>query len=113
MELTDLNHDEKLACIALFNLLVPVDGTGSEGEAAHVAHLADACGDDEYERLLDQVGERGQSEEDLKAMVAAVENPEARKLIHATVMACAFEDGLAPAESHLLSWLAHEWGIDV
>jgi hypothetical protein len=112
MELQDLNHEERVVSVALFSFVVAADNVGSPDEAEHVADIAKAYGD-EYTQLLDEAVKYHKTETEFKALVAKVENQEARNLIYGTVMDCASEDGIEHKEAEFLSWLANEWGIKV
>ncbi|MCC6849039.1 MAG: hypothetical protein IT294_11105 [Deltaproteobacteria bacterium] len=113
MELTDLSHDERLALVALIETVVASDAAVSDDEAAHVARIAAALGDDNYRALADEADERFGDEAALKTFLSALLRPEARELVYCTVLDAALPDLIDRHESSLLGWLATEWGITV
>ncbi len=112
MELQDLNHEERVVCVALFRFIVVADGVGSADEAEHVAGIATAFGD-EYGQLLEEAEKYHETENEFRALVAKVDKQEVRDLIYGEVMDCAGEDGIDHKESEFLSWLAGEWNVKV
>ena len=113
MELKELTHDEKLACLAVMELFVMSNPAGSDEEAKDMAELATVFGVREYRKLLDEAEERFEIEEDFKQFLSTIKRQEARDLIYETVLECALEDGVEPQESDMLEWLSNEWKIRV
>lgn len=113
MDLKELTHDEKLALVALVEVVVASDTEVSEDEQRHIALLADAFGDEAYPALVDEVDERFADEEALKAFLTGISRQDARELIYGTVLDSALPDLIDRHESSLLGWLATEWGITV
>jgi hypothetical protein len=113
MELTQLDHNERLACVALVKGIVLGDGNVSGSEARHAVRLIEAFGESEFRTLMQEITARFSSDEELKSFLATIERPEARNLIFGTAMETAFEDGLEGSESSLLDWLVAEWRIDM
>ncbi len=113
MELKDLNRTEKMACIALLNVMVITDGASSPEEAKHAAHLAEAFGKDEFLGLVDETNNLVQTKQDLTTLVAEVTDQETRELIFGEILECASEDGIFDGEASWLEWLAEQWEIHV
>lgn len=113
MELSDLEHDERLALVALVETVVAADAMVSDDEQMHIDRLADAFGDDGYRALAAEADERFADEAALKTFLAMIGRPGARELIYGTVLAAALPDVIDRHESSLLGWLATTWGITV
>ncbi len=113
MELTDLTHDERLAVVALVENVVASDASVSDEEAAEIARIAAAFGDEGYRALAAEADERFEDEAALKAFLTGLLRPEARELIYGTVLDAALSETIDRHESSLLGWLATAWGITV
>lgn len=113
MELMDMNHKEKVACLALVHAVVTADHATSPEEAEHIAILADEFGEAAYIALVEEANELVQTEEDLKAVVHDIIDQDTRELVFETILECAIENGVVTAESELLEWLAEEWDIEI
>ncbi len=113
MELMDMNHKEKVACLALVHAVVAADNDTSPEEAEHIASLADEFGEDKYIALVDEANELVQTEDDLKAVVSDIIDQDTRDMVFETILECAIENGVVTAESELLEWLAEEWDIEI
>src|SRR5262245_32457239 len=113
MELRDLNHEERLALVALLEQVMESETAVSEDEAAEIDRVVDALGEDEYRRLVEEVDTRFTDEERLKTFLTDVGRQDARELIYGTVLATATEQTVRPAESDVLDWLAKAWNVRV
>ena len=113
MELNELTHDEKLALVALVEVVVASDTEVSENEQDRIADLAAAFGEDAYRALVDEADERFADEEALKSFLTGITREDARELIYGTVLESALPDVIDTHESSLLGWLATAWGITV
>jgi uncharacterized membrane protein YebE (DUF533 family) len=113
VELTDLRGDERLALIALLEAAVVADGSISDDEAEDIRKVADAFGEDEYRKLVDEVSQRFRSQDDLMDFLETIQRPEARDLIYGFFLAEATGEALRGRESELVDWLAEVWKIDV
>src|SRR5215470_19881412 len=102
MELRDLNHEERLALVALLEQVVESQAAVSEDEAAEIDRVVDALGEDEYRRLVEEVDARFTDEESLKEFLRGIGRQEARDLIYGTVLAMAAEQTVRRAESDVL-----------
>jgi hypothetical protein len=113
VELADLRGDERIALVALLEAAVVADGSVSDDEAEDIRKVADAFGEDEYRKLVDEVSRRFRSQDDLMDFLSTVQRPEARDLIYGFFLAEATGEALRGRESELIDWLAEVWKIDV
>jgi uncharacterized tellurite resistance protein B-like protein len=113
MELQDLRGDERLALVALLKVAIVADGGVSDEEVEEIGDVAEAFGEGEYQKLVDEVAQRFQSADDLKTFLETIERPEARELIYGFFLEEAAGEALQGRESELVAWLAEAWGIEV
>jgi hypothetical protein len=113
MELSDLDHDERVALVVLVELVGESNAEVTEEEAGRIDAVAQALGDEEYRRLAAEADERCPDEAAIRAALRAVKRQEARELIYGTALEVAAGDAIRGGESDLLDWLAGEWGIEV
>jgi hypothetical protein len=113
MELGDLNHEERLALVALIELVIESDHRVADGEVAEVDRAVDALGRDEYQALVAEVDRRFPTEDELRAFLPSIVRQEARELIYGTALDTAIEDSVDVWESSLLDWLAKLWNVTV
>ncbi len=113
MEIQELTHDERLALIALLQLVVGSDGAVSPAERQQLGRVAAALGAEEYDRLADEANARFPDEDTLKVCLLAIGRQDARELIYGQVIEAAIQEGVNAAESELLDWLGKTWRIRV
>ena len=113
MELRDLSHEERLALIALLEVVLESDRAVSDGEVADIDRVVGELGRDEYQRLVPEVDRRFPTEDALKAFLPSITRQDARELIYGTVLDTAIEDSVDPRESEFLDWLAALWNVRV
>jgi hypothetical protein len=113
MELRDLSHEERLALVALLELVIESDSRAADGEVAEVDRVVDALGREEYEALVEEVDRRFPTEDALRAFLPSIARQEARELIYGTALGTAIEDTVDIWESSLLDWLAKLWNVTV
>ena len=113
MELRDLSHEERLALVALLEVVLESDRVVSDGEVADIDRVVNELGQDEYQRLVPEVDRRFPTEDELKAFLPSITRQDARELIYGTVLDTAIEDSVDPRESELLDWLAALWNVRV
>jgi hypothetical protein len=113
MELRDLSHEERLALVALLEVVLESDRAVSDGEVADIDRVVGELGRDEYQRLVSEVDRRFPTEDELKAFLPSVTRQDARELIFGTVLDTAIEDSVDPRESEVLDWLATLWNVRV
>jgi len=113
MELRDLSHEERLALVALLEVVLESDRAVSDGEVADIDRVVGELGRDEYQRLVPEVDRRFPTEDELKAFLPSITRQDARELIFGTVLDTAIEDSVDPRESEFLDWLATLWNVRV
>jgi uncharacterized tellurite resistance protein B-like protein len=113
VELEDLNHNERLALLALMQRVIAADGHVSDGEVDEIATLTEAFGDDAYHKAFDEAAHRFGDEETLKSFLPTIDRVEARELIVGTLLEAAIPGAVEGHESALLEWLEEAWDIDV
>jgi hypothetical protein len=113
MELRDLNHEERLALVALLELVIESDHRVADGEVTEVDRVLQALGRDEYQALVAEVDRRFPTEDALRAFLPSIERQESRELIYGTALDTAIEDAVDVWESSLLDWLAKLWNVTV
>ena len=113
MELRDLNHDERLALVALMMLVVESDHRVADGEIAAVDQVVDTFGRDGYDALVTEVDERFPTEDELREFLPSIVRQDARELIYGSALDTAIEDTVDVWESSLFDWLAKLWNVTV
>jgi hypothetical protein len=113
MELQELDHDERLALVALLELVLESDRTTVDGEVAEIDRVMDALGREEYQQLVAEVDRRFPTEVELQAFLPSIVRQDARDLIYGTALDTAIEDAVDLFESQLLDWLAKLWSVRV
>src|SRR5262249_4920116 len=81
MELTELNHDERLALVALVTALIKANGRATDAESATVRRLAKAFGRPTYRQLAEEADERLSDDDRLRTALREVHRDEACELI--------------------------------
>lgn len=113
MELNELNREERLALLGLMESVATADLRASVDEAAEVAEVAEAFGEQEYRACLDEAERRFRDEPALQAFLQTIIRPDARELIFGYAFDLAASDALGRSETAILDWLALEWDIEV
>jgi hypothetical protein len=113
MELRELDHDERLALVALLELVLESDRTTVDGEVAELDKVIDALGREEWQQLVAEVDRRFPTEVELQAFLPSIVRQDARDLIYGTALDTAIEDAVDMFESQLLDWLAKLWNVRV
>jgi hypothetical protein len=113
MELRDLSHEERLALVALLEVVLESDRAVSDGEVADIDQVVGELGREEYERLVVEVDQRFPTEDELKAFLPSITRQDARELVYGTVLDTAIEDAVDARESAILDWLAALWNVRV
>lgn len=111
MELKDLNQDERVALVALIEMMVQSDTRVSDNEAVRVALDAAELGPAAYRAAVEELDRRFPDESDLRAFLTTITRQEARELIYATALDAALADTPDVAEVKVLDWLAGLWKI--
>jgi hypothetical protein len=114
MTIQELDHDEKVALVALIEAEAMTHFDLSDTEEEEVSRLATALGDEVYRDLLDEVESRFENITELTQFLKTITRQDARELIYGEVLLEAgAEPAFDPAESELLTWLAKEWNVKV
>jgi uncharacterized tellurite resistance protein B-like protein len=113
MELNELTADERIALVALLELVVAADGDVSYEELAQIKRVMHAVGDRAYREAVKAADERFESDDVALAFITAVERPEARALIYETAIEAAVAHGVAGRESELLTQIQKRWRVPV
>lgn len=113
MELNDLTREERIALVALLEVVVESDAVVSDEELDEMQHVVAALGDDAYREAVDEANRRFRDENELKAFLPAITRQEAREVIYGTVLEAAIPDAIGAHESAVLDWLGKEWRIGV
>jgi len=113
VELGDLTRDERVALVALLEIVVDSASTLSEGEVDQVGEIVAALGEDVYQDAVAEVDRRLGDEDALKQFLTTVTRQEARERIYEALLEAALPDSLNKRESSLLEWLAREWQVSV
>ena len=113
MELRDLTHEERLALVALLELVIESNRRAADGEVTEIGRVLDALGQHEYRALVAEVDRRFPTEDELKAFLPSIVRQEARELIYGTTLDTAIEDAVDVWESSLLDWLAKLWDVKI
>jgi hypothetical protein len=113
MTLLQLDHEQKLALVALLELFTMADGVVSEGEAAQINKIAEGIGDEAYRDLLNVAEERFADVEMLKASLLTIKERGARELIYGLLMEEVMNSPAVSPSPALLDWLKEAWEVDV
>jgi hypothetical protein len=111
IELKNLSADERLALVALTEIIVGSDSHASDEEESSVHDLAAAIGEAEYARVIDEIEQRLPDEDTLRDFLETITRQEARELIYGKVLEEAIADSLNNREVELFEWLAETWDI--
>jgi uncharacterized tellurite resistance protein B-like protein len=113
MELHELSADERVALVALLEMVVDSDTALSDGEVDRVDEIIAAVGEERYREAVDAVERRLRDEAALKTFLKTITRQDARECIYGTVLEAALPDSVNNLESAVLDWLAREWGVSV
>jgi hypothetical protein len=113
MELSELNHDERVALVALLEMLVAADGDVSREELKEIKHAIHALGEDAYRAAVAEADASFATDDAARAFLLTIHRPEARELIYECALEAAMSNTITPRESQLLTWLAEKWSVPV
>ena len=113
MELSELNHDERLALVVLLEMLVAADGDVSREELKQIKHAIHALGEDAYRAAVKEADERFETDDGARAFLLTIYRPEARELLYECALEAAMSQTITTPESELLTWLADKWNVPV
>lgn len=112
LELKDLTQEERLALVALLELVVGADRYVTDPEATHLRSIIGAVGEKEYQAAAEEADRRFEDVEELRRFLPTIERQEVRELIYETVLEAALADVPLRPETEILDWLAGVWNIE-
>ncbi len=112
MELSDLNHDERLALVALIEFIGESQAETTE-EDAEISRAVAILGASAWMRLADEVDRRFHDTEGLKGFLGSIGRSEARALIFEAVLEAGLADGRALRQPDMLDWLRVAWQVEL
>lgn len=110
MSLSTLTAEEATVLLGMLREVVQADGEYSAEEAAEMAQIKEALGDERFEAAVEAARTTFTSRRVLAEWVPKVTRPEARDVILDTLSAVAASDDIAPGEDEPIQWLAKAWG---
>jgi len=113
MDLTDLTRDERIALVALLEMVVDSTTILTDGDVAQVHEIMAAVGEQQYQDAVAEVDRRFCDEAAVKQFLATITRQDARERIYAAVLEAALPDSINDREAALLEWLASEWHTSV
>ena len=111
MELKDLTKEERVALVALIELVTEADAVVTNEEANSIDAVVEALGDEAYDEAADEIDRRFDDQMQLREFLPTITRQAARELIYATALEAAMVNSVDPREGELLDWLAGCWGI--
>lgn len=112
MELKDLTEDERIALVALLELVTEADAVITDEEVTAIETVVEGIGEEAYDQAADLVDERFEDEEQLRAFLPTITRRPAQNLIYGTVLEAAMVNSVDRREGELLDWLAETWEIE-
>lgn len=113
LELKDLTDDERLALVALLEVVAEADQYVTDDEAQEVRRIVKLLGRKAYEAAAEEADRRFEDKAELRSFLPTIARKEARELIFETVLELALADAPVKAEAEVLDWLRDIWDIDV
>ena len=113
MTISGLSHDEKLALVALLEVLAMADGVVEDTEIQQINRIAEELGDEEYRELLNEADERFKDIEMLKSSLTTIRERAARELIYGLLLEEVMTAPAPGSHTDLLDWLKKTWEIKV
>jgi len=111
--MTDLTRDERIALVALLEMVVDSATILTDGDVAQVNEIMAAVGEQQYQDAVAEVDRRFRDEAAVKQFLATITRQDARERIYAAVLEAALPDSINDREAALLEWLASEWHTSV
>ena len=112
MELKDLTKDERIALVALIELVTEADAVITDDEVNAIEAVVEGLGEEAYDEAADEVDERFEDEEQLRQFLPTITRRPAQHLIYGTVLEAAMVNSVDKREGELLDWLAETWEIN-
>lgn len=113
MDLHELNGDERVALVALLEMIVASDGEVSRDEQKQIKRLIHAIGEDAYRAAVAEADARFRTDDAARAFLTTIHRPEARELIYEAALEAAMAQAITSREADLLTWLAEQWKLPV
>jgi len=113
MELGELNEDERIALVALLEMVVASDRNVTLEELTQIKHVIHTLGEKAYRAAVTEADRRFADDDAARAFLLTIEREEARELIYETALEAAMAESIGPKESDLLTWLAEQWNLPV
>jgi uncharacterized tellurite resistance protein B-like protein len=113
LELNDLSDDERVALVALVQLVAEADTYVTAPEAQKLRAIIRALGEKSYTAASDAADERFEDTEALKTFLRSIERQEARELIYETALEVGLSDARIEGEKEIFDWLARTWELKV
>lgn len=110
MSLSTLTADEATLLMGMLREVVQADGEYSADEAAEVAKIKEALGDERFEAAVASAKTAFTSRKKLAEWAPKVTRTEAQDAILDTLSAVAASDDIAPGEDEPIQWLSKAWG---
>lgn len=112
MELRDLGQSELLALVGVIERVVMADKLLNEQEKDFVRWMMEAIGQERYIDTLDELEGR-YGEDELRAMLRAITDPDVRELIYGTVLEASTINALVGENTPFMDWLAKLWHLEI
>ena len=113
LEIKDLDADERLALVALVQVLAEADSYVTDPEAQQLRAIMRDLGQKAYQEASDEADRRFEDADALKTFLRSIERQDARELIYATALDVVLSDARVDPEKEILEWLSRAWHIKV
>ena len=110
MQLSELEHHEKVALLALLGLMARLDGQVSGDELEVLRRVVSELDPDAFSRASAEARNLPSSEAILQA-AGEVTRTEAREIIYELLFEMAMEESIVERERELLDWLTKAWQL--
>lgn len=109
MTLQELQHDEKVALVALLGLMARLDGSASRDEITLLTRVIAELGEDAYEDVAADAA--ALDDDEIRLAARGVRRPEARAVLFELLYDMAIKQSIVEREAQLLDWLRAEWQL--
>lgn len=111
MELNELTDEELVTLAGLMREVIRADQEYSAGEQERVVALRVLIGQQRFDRVFAEAGQKITSRDALKERAKTVTRQAARQAMYDYLTALAAVDGVASEEEKPLRWLASWWDL--
>jgi len=111
MELSELSPDELLVLVGLIKLFVHADRAVSKQERTVLRELQAQLGRPRWNEAVHTAKDAFPTVLRLESRARRIRRAGAQHAIHAALMRLAGSERLIEDESHVLQWVADEWGL--